>query len=105
MTHVVDPDYIAERLTELERLAELWKPLPASAGVPLKTGYADETRPRDIDYITHEEFVALALVLERDHEVLSPVGAFITLPYWLQRWVLERWHMSAYIGLRLGMPE
>lgn len=93
MVHLVDPAYIAERLVAMEQAVAAW-----ARSHPL--------RPEELEYLVcHEEFVAIAVASGRDHEVLSPAGEFITLPYWMQAWVLRKLGLECFIGHRLGEPN
>jgi hypothetical protein len=60
--------------------------------------------PQGAGMLSSGEFRALALA--SGHEELlgrSPVGAFLALDGWLQRWVLETRGWGSFVGSRLGV--
>lgn len=87
-----DHQYIDARLALLEDLATAWK--------------ADDLqRPYGLSppNVSTNEYIAIALATHRESEFKQPVAQFLMLEPWLQAWVLRKWRLERYIGLRVGL--
>lgn len=89
-----DPLYIAERAVYLESL------LPVIAEQIRVT--SSWQMP---DGISMNESVAICLVLGIKEAFQNPVAQFLSVPPWLQAWMLKKWRMEKCIGQRIGLIE
>lgn len=88
-----DPNFIAERIAFLDRVAAAWGP---GTEAPV------ELQP---PHMSVNEALAVTMATGRQHEIKRPIEQFIEVQPWLQGWVLKKWKMADYIGRRLGMAE
>lgn len=86
-----DLQYLSGRINLMERLASEW-------------GEEDVPRPSGLSDLSVNEFVAIALALNRN-EFKNPTGQFLSIRPWQQAWVLRQWKMEKYIGRRIGVTD
>jgi hypothetical protein len=51
------------------------------------------------------EYRAVCLVARQAAALRDPVGDFLVLDGWLQRWVLEQLGMTGFVGQRVGVDD
>lgn len=82
-----DPNFAGEHLRVLDALVYQW-------------GTGDSPRPAGAQpgNISINEWAALAIATQHDREFRQPVAQFLSIPPWLQAWVLKRLRMENHIG-------
>ena len=83
MSREADPQFITGRIELMEELMRQW-------------GIGDAPRPAGLKSLSINEFVAVALALNRKNEFQSPVGQFLCLQPRLQAWVLRQLKIDKY---------
>jgi ABC-type cobalamin transport system ATPase subunit len=76
-----------EYLRRLQSIADRWR--------------ATGVQPREAGPLSGGEYRAVSLAAR--HPVPDPVGDFLILDGWLQRWVLEQLEMTRFVGQRVGI--
>jgi len=88
MSHETDPQFITGCIEVMEKLMRQW-------------GIEDVPRPAGLNNLSTNEFVAVALALNRKNEFQSPAGQFLCLQPWLQAWVLRQLKIEKYSDGRI----
>jgi hypothetical protein len=89
-----DPIYIGERTNYLDSLLPvIGKQLRETASWQMPQG------------ININESVAICLALNIKEAFQNHTAQFLSVPPWLQAWVLKKWRMENFIGQRIGSIE
>lgn len=81
------PDY-PSILAILDSLLERWE--------------AEGCEPGEAGVLSGGEYRALCLAARQESLLTSPVGDFLVLDGWLQRWVMEQRGWRHFVGARVG---
>ena len=92
MAREADPQFISGRIEVMEELMRQW-------------GTGDAPRPAGLNSLSINEFVAVALALNRKNEFQNPAGQFFSLQPWLQAWVLRQLKLEKYSGGRIEAAD
>lgn len=83
MAREADLQFITGRIEVMEKLMRQW-------------GTGDALRPAGLSSLSINEFVAVALALNRENEFQNPAGQFFLLQPWLQVWVMRQLKLEKY---------
>ena len=92
MAREADPQFITCRIEVMEKLMRQW-------------GTEDASRPAELNSLSINEFVAVALALNRKNEFQNPAGQFFSLQPWLQAWVLRQLKLEKYSDGRMEVTD